>query len=92
MFEVLQGVRHPEAFSRVHANLLSFAVARTVNIETSVAAARNYRLLRQRGITIRSSIDVLIATFCLGEEYALLHRDRDYDHFERELGLRVVKV
>lgn len=76
----------------MRADLLGFAVAQTVNLDTSIAAARNYRLLRQRGITIKSSVDVLIATFCLANGYALLHHDRDYDYFERELGLRVVKV
>ena len=56
----------------------------------AIAAAQNYRSLRARGHTIRKTIDCLIATFCLREGHALLHRDHDFDPFEEHLGLRVV--
>ena len=51
-------------------------------------AAQHYRSLRVAGITVRSAIDVLIASFCIDRGYALLHRDRDYDAFEQLRGLR----
>jgi predicted nucleic acid-binding protein len=44
--------------------------------------------LRASGITVRSALDVLIATFCIDRGYALLHRDRDFDAFEQWRGLR----
>ena len=50
-------------------------------------AAENYRILRRRGVTVRKTIDVLIATFCIEGGYALLHSDRDFDPFSRHLGL-----
>ncbi|MSO52833.1 MAG: PIN domain nuclease, partial [Acidobacteria bacterium] len=53
-------------------------------------AAKNYRTLRRRGKTVRKTIDVLIATFCIEEQHSLLHRDRDFDAFEELLGLNVV--
>ena len=56
----------------------------------ALAAAGNYRTLRARGITIRKPVDTLIATFCLLDEHELLHRDRDFDGFEKHLGLKVV--
>lgn len=56
----------------------------------AVAAARNYRSLRSSGHTVRKTIDCLIATFCLTERHSLLHRDHDFDAFEKYLGLRVV--
>ncbi len=56
----------------------------------AVAAANNYRLLRSRGITIRKTIDCLIATFCIAEGHILLHDDRDFDLFEDHLGLQVI--
>ena len=59
-----------------------------IHITTSdviLAASQNYRTLRSRGITVRSSIDCLIATFCIENNHLLLHHDRDFDHFEREL-------
>jgi predicted nucleic acid-binding protein len=88
--EVLQGVREQSAFERVRANLLKFQVFQTGGIELAIAAARNYRELRQRGYTVHKTIDCLIATFCLEGGHELLHRDRDFDCFEKVLGLRVV--
>ena len=58
--------------------------------ELAIAAAQNYRELRSRGYTVRKTVDCLIATFCLRSEHELLHRDRDFEVFETELGLRVV--
>ncbi len=59
-------------------------------VELATSAALNYRTLRARGFTIRRTLDCLIATFCLTNQHALLHSDRDFDPFERELGLQVV--
>ena len=58
----------------------------------AIASARNCSLLRARGITLRKTIDCLIATFCIQNGHTLLHRDRDFDHFEQHLGLRVVNT
>jgi predicted nucleic acid-binding protein len=88
--EVLQGIREQSAFTRVRADLLKFRVFHTGGSELAVAAAQNYRDLRQRGYTVHKTIDCLIATFCLQATHELLHRDRDFDCFEKVLGLRVV--
>ena len=88
--EVLQGSRGEARFSEVASHLLSLAVFAPGGIELAVATARNYRALRARGRTPRTTIDGRIATFCLLNGHELLHRDRDYDHFEQVLGLRVV--
>ena len=58
--------------------------------EVAIAAAQNYRTLRERGYKIRGTIDCLIATFCLEAGHTVLHRDRDFEVFEKVLGLRVV--
>jgi predicted nucleic acid-binding protein len=89
--EVLQGVRGDAAFASVHEELSHFEIFEPGGVELAIAAARNFRKLRQRGLTVRKTIDCLIATFCLRERHLLLHRDRDYDAFEEELGLRVVR-
>ncbi len=47
--------------------------------------------IRQRGYTVRKTIDCWIATFCIRERHSLLHRDRDFDPFESEMGLTVVR-
>lgn len=90
--EVLQGVRHDAEFERVRRGLLEFEVFETGGEEIAVAAARNFRAIRKKGRTIRKTIDCLIATFCLLNGHSLLHRDRDYCHFEELLGLSVVQV
>ncbi len=88
--EVLQGIRDDIEFAKVQRDLRSFEVFETGSVELSIAAARNFRKLRQRGRTVRKTIDCLIATFCLREGHSLLHRDRDYDPFEQELRLAVL--
>jgi len=88
--EVLQGIREQSAFARVRADLLKFQVFDTGGSGLAVAAAQNYRDLRRRGYTVHKTIDCLIATFCLQARHELLHRDRDFDCFEKVLGLRVM--
>lgn len=88
--EVLQGIRDRNTFLRISHELLTFHVFESGGTELAIAAAENYRDLRSRGYTIRKTIDCLIATFCLGANHELLHRDRDFEVFERMLGLRVV--
>jgi predicted nucleic acid-binding protein len=88
--EVLQGIQDSREFARVESDLLKFHVFTMGGSALAIAAARNYRRLRERGHTVRKTIDCLIATFCLQTKNELLHRDRDFDCFETELGLRVV--
>ena len=90
LFEVLQGIRDERTFTRVLRELRRFEVFDTGGQELAIAAARNFLSLRQRGRTVRKTIDCLIATFCLRDAHSLLHRDRDFDHFEQILGLVVI--
>lgn len=88
--EVLQGVRDERAAKDVERQLLKLQVFESGGIDLALEAARNYRMLRSRGHTVRKTIDCLIATFCIREDHSLLHRDRDFDAFENFLGLSVV--
>ncbi len=88
--EVLQGERTEDSVREVRGALLELTVLSTGGIELAMESAANCRLLRTRGITIRSTIDCLIATFCIREGHQLLHNDRDFDPFERHLGLKVM--
>lgn len=88
--EVLQGIRDDRRFVHVRDQLLSLEVFATGGVALAVATARHYRVLRARGWTVRTTIDGLIATFCLLNGHALLHNDRDFDRFEEALDLRVV--
>jgi hypothetical protein len=88
--KVLQGIRSDRRFTETRRDLLRFEFFPTGGTEMAVAAARNYRALRSKGLTVRKTIDCLIATFCLIQAHELLHRDADYDAFERYLGLAVI--
>ena len=88
--EVLQGVRDSALFEQVRDELLTFHLFETGGKRVAIDAANNYRKLREHGYTVRRTIDCLIATFCLQAGHELLHRDRDFDSFEKALGLRVV--
>lgn len=88
--EILQGIRSDAAFSHVRNELLKFQVFSIFGSSLAIAAAQNYRTLRQRGYTVRKTIDCLIATFCIEEGHSLLHRDHDFDVFEKHLRLSVI--
>ena len=87
--ELLQGVKDEAEAATVERELAKLEVFNTGGVELAKAAAQNYRALRRRGYTVRKTIDCVIATFCLREGHSLLHRDRDFDAFERFLGLSV---
>jgi predicted nucleic acid-binding protein len=74
--EVLRGIRDQSTFERVQADLLNFQVFETGSRGLAVAAARNYRNLRQRGYAVQKTIDCLIATFCLQARHELLPGSR----------------
>ena len=60
-----------------------------VGKDIAIQAAQNFRKLRKHGITIRKTIDVIIATFCIENGIELLHNDRDFDPMEELLGLKI---
>ncbi len=88
--EVLQGVRDDVVAKEVERRLLNLEVFDTGGVALAREAARNYRALRSRGHTVRKTIDCWIATFCIREQHSLLHRDRDFDPFEKFLALSVI--
>ena len=90
--EVLQGFRAETDFNRARTLLGAFEFQPLVGRDIAITAAQNYRTLRAKGVTVRKTIDAMIATFCIQHGHALLHSDRDFDPFERHLGLRVVRT
>jgi predicted nucleic acid-binding protein len=85
--EVLQGFRSEEEARRAQALLAALEFAPIGGYDLAVKSAANYRLLRGRGITVRKTIDVIIATFCIEHHHVLLHADRDFDRLSEALGL-----
>ena len=92
LLEILQGARDDAHAARIERALRAFAIAPMLDPTIAVQAARNYRLLRARGITVRKTIDMIFGTFCLVGGHALLHDDRDFDPMAEHLGLRIVPI
>lgn len=89
LLEVLQGARDEAHAGRIERNLRRYPVASMLDDGLAVQAARNYRRLRTRGITVRKTIDMIIGTFCIAGSHVLLHDDRDFDPMADHLGLLV---
>ena len=89
--EFLQGFREDKQFQEAKDLMDSLEYYDFVGRELAITAAQNFRKLRRKGIIIRKTIDVLIATFCIEYGFELLHNDRDFDLMEEVLGLRVKK-
>jgi predicted nucleic acid-binding protein len=89
--EVLQGYRSQHDFETARHALLQFPVYTIGGTEIALKSAANYRALRRQGITVRKTIDCLIATFVIENAFSLLHSDRDFDPFEAHLGLDVIR-
>lgn len=87
--EFLQGFRDDKQFLKAKDLMDSLEYYDFVGREMAINAAQNFRRLRKKGITIRKTIDVLIATFCIEYGFELLHNDRYFDPMEEILGLRV---
>ncbi len=88
--EVLQGTDSERAFQQALMTLRTTEIIRVTDEASAIQAARNYRLIRGKGITVRKTIDTLIATRCIMDGHDLLYSDRDFDPFVEHLGLRVV--
>lgn len=88
--EVLQGFASDRDFRQAKALLTSLNVIDICGEDITIKAARNFRALRTLGITVRKTIDTVIATRCIENGYRLLYSDRDFDPFVIHLGLRSV--
>ena len=88
--EVLQGFRHDRYYQIARDLLTSMHIMNVLNTGVALQSAKNFRLLRKRGITVRKTLDSIIATFCISNRLFLLHSDRDFEPFEKILGLRVI--
>ena len=86
--EVLQGFVRDRDFNQARKLLTSLVVMDLAGQDIAIQAARNFRALRERGITVCKTIDTVIATRCIASGLTLLYSDRDFDPFVEQLGLR----
>jgi predicted nucleic acid-binding protein len=85
--EVLQGAGSDKEFAKIQHDLAAFHQLTISDSECAVRAAQNFRQLRSKGVTVRKTIDTLIATRCIIDNIPLLYSDRDFDPFVEHLGL-----
>jgi hypothetical protein len=85
--EVLQGFGRDREFQRAKRALDTLPLADLLGREIALASVINYRVLRQRAITVRGTIDLIIATYCIQNGHVLLHADRDFEPMREHLGL-----
>ena len=88
--EVLQGFRQDKDYATAKDLLLSLTVFQLTSTHLAIRSADNFRTLRKQGITVRKTIDVIIATFCIEEKHSLLFSDRDFLPFVKHLGLDTI--
>ncbi|MEJ2648922.1 MAG: PIN domain nuclease [Sedimentisphaerales bacterium] len=88
--EVLQGFRNDNDFRKARDLFDSLIFREMLGKDSAINSAENYRYLRKMGVTIRKTIDVMIATFCVENQMPLLHCDKDFEPLERYLGLKVI--
>ena len=89
--ELLQGFSSDREYQTAKHLMDGLEYRDFVGKDMAMAAAQNSRALRRQGITVRKTIDVLIATFCMENGFGLIHNDRDFDPMEQLLGLRVLR-
>ncbi len=90
--EVLQGFRADADYRVAKQVLTSLTVFNMLGLEIAIKSADNFRELRKQGITIRKTVNVVIATFCIETGHSLLFADKDFIPFANNLGLSAVLV
>ena len=91
VFEVMRGFASPKERKRAHDLLLALDVVEIGGLNNALLAAEHYSALRAQGYTVRSPIDVLLASFCIRHGHMLLHRDADFDVMAALRGLQIVR-
>jgi predicted nucleic acid-binding protein len=88
--EVLQGFTNDLDFKRAKKLFSGFVLFDMLGEKNAIKTAENYRSLRKHGVTIRKTIDCIIATFCIENKHSLLFQDKDFNPFVNKLGLKFV--
>ena len=88
LVEVLQGFRMDKDFRQARKLLLSLTIFNMLDVSIALKSAANFRKLRRKGITVRKTIDAIIATYCIENKHSLLHSDKDFQPFHKHLKLK----
>jgi len=91
IIELLQGFKTKKEYDQARKLIEKLEYRDLVGRTIALQSAENFRILRSKGITVRKTIDVIIATFCIENGFQIIHNDRDFDPMEKYLGLKVKK-
>ena len=86
--EVLQGFSSDKDYKTAKNLLTPLTIFNMLDTNIAIKSADNFRLLRKKGITVRKTVDTIIATFCIQNKLALLHTDKDFRPFHKHLRLK----
>lgn len=92
LIEILQGFRADKQYNMAKELLEPLQKFEMLGLDIAVKTADNYRTLRKKGITVRKTADVIIATYCIENNIPLLFTDRDFIPFVKHLGLQAVAL
>ena len=92
IIEILQGAKTKKAWRQIEKIISYLSYKDMLGKNLAYKSAKNYRYLQSKGYTVRKSIDVMIGTFCLENNYTLLHNDKDFIPLEKELGLKSINA
>lgn len=90
LMEILQGFRSDADYTIAKTELLKFECVSAMNKVLAIKSSENYRALRKKGVTIRKSIDCIIATFCIESRCGLISNDKDFQPFQQYLALKLL--
>ena len=88
LVEVLQGFKTDNDFAKARDLLMSLNIVNMLNMTIALKSAANFRTLRKKGVTVRKTIDTIIATYCIENKLPLLYSDKDFQPFEKHLKLQ----
>ncbi|NIA29202.1 MAG: PIN domain-containing protein [Actinobacteria bacterium] len=89
--EVLQGFKSNKDFEKAKSALGVLLLQQMGGRSVAIASAQNYRILRKNRVTIRKTIDIIIGTFCILQNFSLLHDDKDFDPMAKYLSLKTIQ-
>jgi predicted nucleic acid-binding protein len=90
--EILQGIKEDKEFNEIKKSLMAFPVCSLKGVDSFIAAAELFRKCRKKGLTVRSTVDLLIAQIVLENNLILLHNDNDFENIARLNGIKVYKI
>jgi predicted nucleic acid-binding protein len=90
--EILQGIKEDKEFNEIKKSLMAFPVYSLKGVDSFIAAAELFRKCRKKGLTVRSTVDLLIAQIVLENNLILLHNDNDFENIARLNGIKVYKI